>query len=229
MYKNGKNIFFANRSVRSLNFYLNGLRKSEPLTTDGEYKLWQEMQNGSRSAREKLINANRCYVVSVAKRYIPSGAPLEDLIQAGNEGLIKAVDKFDASLGFRLITLATWYIENEVCRTANDYRAHKVLSLDETIKIDGKKETTRLSFLSSTPSQSADWNLRYTEALNSLKECADKRIGGLAHLIDALHQMCLEGYSISDFARRYHLNKYQLNCLLDIIREEAGISLGTAA
>ena len=107
MYRNGKNITFIDRSVECVNLYLHNIRKAKPLTNEAEYEFWLSMQQGSSSAREQLIFANLPYVVSVAKKYLPSGAALEDLIQAGNEGLVRAVDKFDASLGYRLISFAT--------------------------------------------------------------------------------------------------------------------------
>ena len=57
MYRNGKNFSFTDRSVDSVNLFLSSIRQSEPLTTEAEYDLWYRMQNGSKSAREKLIFA----------------------------------------------------------------------------------------------------------------------------------------------------------------------------
>ena len=160
MYINGKNITFIDRKTLSLNHYLNTISHSNPLTTDQEYDLWILMQQGSSSAREQLISANLRYVVTIAKKYIYSKTPLEDLIQAGNEGLVRAVDKFDGSLGFRLISYATWYIEKEVRRAAYDYIRHDFTSLDEPINAEESDTKKRIDYLECLPCQSTDWNLR---------------------------------------------------------------------
>ncbi len=219
MYRNGKNITFIDRSVECVNLYLHNIRKAKPLTNEAEYELWLSMQQGSSSAREQLIFANLPYVVSVAKKYLPSGAALEDLIQAGNEGLVRAVDKFDASLGYRLISFATWFIENEVHKAAYEYIRHDADSLDESITED-KDDEARSNFVKAHPSQSADWNLRYRDALQALKQRLEKRQFGLGRLVGELHQMLLDGYTTSDFARKHRLNERQMNHLFTLIREE---------
>ena len=197
MYRNGKNITFIDRSVECVNLYLHNIRKAKPLTNEAEYELWLSMQQGSSSAREQLIFANLPYVVSVAKKYLPSGAALEDLIQAGNEGLVRAVDKFDASLGYRLISFATWFIENEVRKAAYDYIRHSHSSLDEPLYADDKDGETHADYLEARPCQSTDWNLRYRDALEALKRRAEDRQYGLSHLTAELHQMLLDGYTTS--------------------------------
>ena len=229
MYRNGKNITFTDRSVDSVNHFLSNIRQSEPLTTEAEYDLWCRMRHGSKSAREQLIFANLRYVVSVAKKYLASKAPFEDLIQAGCEGLVRAVNNFDASLGFRLISYATWSIENEVRKAAYDYIRHDHSSLDAPLYEDDKEGETLVDRLVAKPYQSADWNLRYRDALESLKRQAEERQYGLGHLTAELHQMLLDGYTTSDFARRHRLSEQQMTRLLTTLREEAGLSLRDAA
>ena len=124
MQQDKKTITFTDRRVDSVKCFLREIKKSEPLTNEEEHDLWQRMQQGSLQAREQLINANLPYVVTVAKKYAGTKTPFEDLIQAGCEGVVRAADKFDASLGFRFITFATWHIENEVQKAANDYKRH---------------------------------------------------------------------------------------------------------
>ena len=229
MYQNGINITIIDRSVDSVNLYFHAIRKAKSLSNEEEYNLWLSMQKGSSSAREQLIFANLPYVISVAKKYLPSGAALEDLIQAGNEGLILAVDKFDASLGFRLISFATWFIENEVRKAAYGYIRHNVDSLDVSIHADDNDGETLSNRVKAHPSQSADWNLRYRDALQGLKERLDKRMFGLGRLTGKLHQMLLDGYTTSDFARKHRLSERQMNRLLTLIREEADPLLKMAA
>lgn len=72
------------------------------------------------SSRQQLIEANLRLVVSIARRYTHSGIPITDLIQEGNLGLIKAVEKFDPSKGFRLSTYATWWIRQAITKAVSD-------------------------------------------------------------------------------------------------------------
>ena len=118
MYQNGKNISFTDRSNSSVDMFLRDIRKSEPLSSAEEHELWRLMRQGCQRARSKFIYANLRYVVSVAKRYLASGTAFEDLIMAGSLGITKAADMFDASLGYRFISFATWYIECEIRKTA---------------------------------------------------------------------------------------------------------------
>ena len=228
MYINGRNISFTDRSVRSVDLFLSDIKPSEPLTTQQEYNLWVLMRQGNRSAREQLIKANLRFVVSVAKCYLPSGTPFEDLIQAGCEGLVRAVDKFDASLGFRLISFATWFVKNEVSKAAYDYMGHHVESLDEPY-FDNDDNETYADYLRCSPCQSTDWNLRYREALETLKRQAEERQYGLGKLTAELHQMLLKGYTTADFARRHHLNEQKMLHILSILREVARSLLRIAA
>ena len=222
-----KQIIFTNHSDKNFEIFLDSIRHEKPLTTEKEYDLWTRMRNGSTRAREQLIYANLLYVVSVAKSFQWSGVPLMDLIQAGCEGMVKAVDKFDASLGFRLISYATWYVENEVRNAASDYLRHKHESLDEPRDADKDDGETRGDYLPNWSCQSTDWNIRYLEALNDLKRRVEERQSGLGHLVGHLHQMLLEGHTTSEFARRHHLNEKQMTRLFTVLREEASLSRAT--
>ena len=221
MYQNGKNVIIIDRNVNSVDVILRDIRKTHPLTTQEEQQLWHHMQQGSQRARARLIESNMRYVVNVAKRYLPSGVALEDLIQAGCEGLTKAADKFDGSLGYRFISFATWHVENEIRKAAYDYIRHNHTSLDTPVDADNGRGATRMEFLADGRSMSPDWNLRYTEALDSLAARADKHLSGAGHLVTALYQMLQKGYSTSDFARSYHLNEHQMSHLFSIMRQSS--------
>jgi RNA polymerase sigma factor (sigma-70 family) len=220
MYKNGKNIIIIDRNVNCVDALLNDVRKTKPLSSEKESQLWEQMQQGSQRARARLIESNMRYAVSVAKRYLPSGAALEDLILAGCEGLTLAADKFNGSLGFRFISFATWYVENEIRKTARDYIKHNHSSLDELVDAEDESGAARIDFLPSNRNLSPDWDIRYAEALRSLAVRAENRQPGAGHLVVALHQMAQEGYSTYDFARRYNLDEQQMSRLLDIISQE---------
>ena len=167
--------------------------------------------------------------MSIAKKYMPSRARLEDLFQAGCEGLVIAAHKYDASLGCRFISYATWYVENEVRKAAYNYIKHDIVSLDEPINAEEADGDTYLDRLTARPCQSTDWNLRYREALEDLKRRADERQFGLGRLTDELHQILLDGLSTKDFARKHHFGEKQMTRLLNILREEAEQALRLAA
>jgi RNA polymerase primary sigma factor len=100
--------------------YLREIGKVRLLTAAQEVELAQAMEAGSQEARRHLMEANLRLVVSIAKKYANRGLPLLDLIQEGNLGLIRAVDKFDYRRGFKFSTYATWWIRQAVQRAIAD-------------------------------------------------------------------------------------------------------------
>jgi RNA polymerase primary sigma factor len=102
---------------------LNAQKKLDKLNGSSSYKKRAELQGhveDGRGAREHLIKANTRLVVSIAKKYIGRGVPFLDLIQEGNLGLMKAVEKFEYRRGFRFSTYATWWIRQAVARALAD-------------------------------------------------------------------------------------------------------------
>lgn len=100
--------------------HLREIGKIPLLSTEEELELAEKTVNGDEEAREKLIVANMRLVVSIAKHYVGRGMPLLDLIQEGYSGLIKAVEKFDYTKGYKFSTYATWWIRQSITRSIAD-------------------------------------------------------------------------------------------------------------
>ena len=100
--------------------YLKEMGKISLLTADQEVEIASRIASGDESAREKLAEANLRLVVSIAKRYVGRGMLFLDLIQEGNLGLIKAVEKFDYTKGYKFSTYATWWIRQAITRAIAD-------------------------------------------------------------------------------------------------------------
>ena len=104
----------TNRESAALDKYLQEIGREDLITVDEEVELAQRIKQGDEVARNKLIQANLRFVVSVAKQYQNQGLPLPDLINVGNIGLIKAAEKFDETRGFKFISYAVWWIRQSI-------------------------------------------------------------------------------------------------------------------
>ena len=104
----------------SVKMYLKEIGKVDLLSSEEEIELAKRIVEGDESAKKRLISANLRLVVSIAKHYVGRGMQFLDLIQEGNMGLIKAVEKFDHSKGFKFSTYATWWIRQAITRAIAD-------------------------------------------------------------------------------------------------------------
>ena len=121
--------------------YLKEIGKVPLLTADEEIILAKRMEAGEEAAKKKLAEANLRLVVSIAKRYVGRGMQFLDLIQEGNLGLIKAVEKFDYRKGYKFSTYATWWIRQAITRAIADQArtiripVHMVETINKLIKV----------------------------------------------------------------------------------------------
>ncbi|WP_315451989.1 RNA polymerase sigma factor RpoD [uncultured Selenomonas sp.] len=121
--------------------YLKEIGRVPLLTAEEEVELAQRMEAGDESARHRLEEANLRLVVSIAKRYVGRGMLFLDLIQEGNLGLLKAVEKFDYSKGYKFSTYATWWIRQAITRAIADQArtiripVHMVETINKYIRI----------------------------------------------------------------------------------------------
>ncbi len=121
--------------------YLKEIGKVPLLTADEEVELAKRMADGDEEAKKRLAEANLRLVVSIAKRYVGRGMLFLDLIQEGNLGLIKAVEKFDYQKGFKFSTYATWWIRQAITRAIADQArtiripVHMVETINKLVRV----------------------------------------------------------------------------------------------
>lgn len=121
--------------------YLKEIGKVPLLTAEEEIELAQKMEIGDQEAKKRLAEANLRLVVSIAKRYVGRGMLFLDLIQEGNLGLIKAVEKFDYRKGYKFSTYATWWIRQAITRAIADQArtiripVHMVETINKLIRV----------------------------------------------------------------------------------------------
>jgi RNA polymerase primary sigma factor len=170
--------------------YLRSMGGHRQLTREEEYELSRRAKKGDESARQTLAVSNLPFVVAVARKFASRGARLDDLIQEGNVGLMKAIEHFDAKKNVRFATYAVWWIRAYITRYLKDNRSHvrggeherasmSDLSLDMPVEDDS--ETTyveRIEDVGPTPDTTylrLEQDERVSEALLRVK----KRIGDL--------------------------------------------------
>jgi len=124
--------------------YLKDVRNIPLLTAQEEKDLARKIRKGDKQAREKMIKSNLRLVISIAKRYVNLGVALSDLIEEGNIGLMKSVEKFDPDRGFRFSTYSAWWIKQGISRAIIDqgkmirvpvYMNEEILKYKKTVEL----------------------------------------------------------------------------------------------
>lgn len=154
--------------------YLKEIGRVSLLTADQEVMLALQIEKGDKKAKQKLAEANLRLVVSIAKRYVGRGMSFLDLIQEGNMGLMKAVEKFDYRKGFKFSTYATWWIRQAITRAIADQArtiripVHMVETINKLIRI----QRQQLQDLGRNPTPGeigAEMNMPTSKVRNILK------------------------------------------------------------
>lgn len=139
--------------LEGLSSYLRGLGGHKQLTREEEYELSRLAKKGDESARRKLAVSNLPFVVAVAKKFANRGARLDDLVQEGNVGLMKAIEHFDPKKNVRFATYAVWWIRAYITRYLKDNRSqvrggeHERLTMSDfslDTPLDDETDTTYL-------------------------------------------------------------------------------------
>ncbi len=162
----------------SVNCYIKSIPRDALLTKEEEIHLANVMRNGSdrekREARERFITANLPLVVFIAKRYMRDGVCFGDIVQQGNLGLIRAVDKFDPDKGYRFSTYATSWIRQFILRTLQDLSKPLHVPDEIAVKISALRTLTEESWMHNHRSLTVD---EITEKLSVTREVALAIIG----------------------------------------------------
>ena len=124
---------FTHRQTRSVSLYINEMQKTDVMSADEEYEVACKAFEGDEEARDKLVKANLRFVFTVAKMYSQDPETFNDLVSAGNIGLIDSAKKFDPHKGFKFISYAVWHIRKEMIEhLSKNYR---------TIRIPGNRNS----------------------------------------------------------------------------------------
>ena len=111
----------TDRNSGTLDKYLSDIAKESLLTTEEEVELAQRIKAGDQAALDRLVRSNLRFVVSVAKQYQNQGLSLQDLINEGNLGLVKAAQRFDETRGFKFISYAVWWIRQSILQAVAEH------------------------------------------------------------------------------------------------------------
>ncbi len=154
--------------------YLKEIGKVDLLSTEEELALAEKMANGDESAKQKLVESNLRLVVSIAKRYVGRGMFFLDLIQEGNLGLMKAVEKFDYTKGYKFSTYATWWIRQAITRAIADQArtiripVHMVETINKVLRVS-RQLLQELGHEASTEEIAAKMNMSVEKVRDIMK------------------------------------------------------------
>lgn len=161
----------------SVKIYLKDIGRVPLLTGEQEVELAKRMEEGDEEAKKALSEANLRLVVSIAKRYVGRGMQFLDLIQEGNLGLMKAVEKFDYTKGYKFSTYATWWIRQAITRAiADQARTIRIpVHMVETINKQGRATRTLLQRLGREPSaeeiaEYLDWSVEKVREIQKIAQ-----------------------------------------------------------
>ncbi len=153
-------IMYARKNLDSTQLYLNQIGKSPLLTAKEEVYYSRLQKKGDESARKRMIESNLRLVVKIARRYLNRGLPLLDLIEEGNLGLIRAVEKFDPEKGFRFSTYATYWIkqfaERAIMNQSRTIRLPIHVVKELNVYLRASRELTNSQEHEPTPQEIAD-------------------------------------------------------------------------
>lgn len=200
--------------VKIINNYFKDVKKYDLLSVEEEIEICNRIKNGDKKAAEILINANLKFVVSIAKLYQGCGLPLEDLISEGNVGLMKAVGKFDNTIGVKFTSYAVWWIRQSILFSLGENARTIRLPFNIINKLNElKKELVKNS-------DEID-----EDVLNELNRFNNLKCSSINEVInedgDEVHNLISEDDDslAMDFDTKFNLNKTVVSRVLSILSE----------
>ncbi|MDR2543083.1 MAG: RNA polymerase sigma factor RpoD/SigA, partial [Treponema sp.] len=179
----------AAKTTRSnLSLYFNEINRIPMLSREQEKETARLAAEGNKISRERLINANLRFVVSVAKKYQGLGLPLDDLISEGNVGLLNAVDRFDVNKGYHFISYAVWWIRQAIMSAL--YEKARMIRLpvnraSELVKIEKARKIINSEYSSQ-------------DEINEIAKILDMEKGRVSDLINISREMLSLDNPVSD-------------------------------
>jgi RNA polymerase primary sigma factor len=215
----------TNRDSASLDKYLQDIGKEELITIEEEVELAQRIRKGDKSALEKLTRANLRFVVSVAKQYQNQGLSLQDLINEGNLGLIKAAEKFDETRGFKFISYAVWWIRQSILQALAEQARIVRLPLNQVGSLN-KLSKAFYAFEQANERQPSDEELATitdvpTEKVKDALAASGKQVSMDAPFLDG------EGNSLIDVLPDKNATEVDKELMEESLRKEVDRSLST--
>jgi RNA polymerase primary sigma factor len=214
----------------SIKAYLKDIRPIPLLTSEEEIDLSRKVQKGDKGARDHMIRANLRLVISIAKRYMNLGVPLGDLIEEGNIGLMRGVEKFDPTRGYRFSTYAAWWVKQGISRAIIDqgrlirvpvYMNEEILKYKKTVEklIHKLRRKPRFSEIAKRMKTTVD---RVRELENSIARMSslDAPIGeeGDGQVMDMIEDESVAG---SDSELENFLTRERIVRLLDMLGKDS--------
>ncbi|MDD2537305.1 MAG: sigma-70 family RNA polymerase sigma factor [Candidatus Absconditabacteria bacterium] len=146
LYGKGENPVGENQHKDFIKLYFNDISKIPLLTADEEKEVARKIKKGDEAAKQRLVESNLRLVISIAKRYFGGRLSFADLIQEGNIGLIKAIEKFDPDKEFKFSTYATWWIKQSITKAIADMSKHVRIPVHLIDEINSYNKTYQLLF-----------------------------------------------------------------------------------
>lgn len=219
--------------IDAFRIYLNEISGIPVLTKDEEVDLSKKILQNDNEAKEMMIRSNLKLVISIAKRYSNRGLPITDLVEEGNIGLLRAVEKFDYTKGFKFSTYATWWIRQAIeraitnqCRTVRipvhmSENIKRVLRVQSDFQNKEGREPTQLELATACNLTLAALKKVFDafQQDTSLDTPVGEGEGGTFHEIIADENDCIDPYKFVEFASFKTLMHKWLDCLNNVERE----------
>jgi RNA polymerase primary sigma factor len=209
--------------VDTVKTYLQEIGRAPLLRRREEIELAKRIEHGDREAREKFIAANLRLVVSIAKKYAHHNMPLLDLIQEGNLGLMRAVDKFDYTRGFKFSTYATWWIRQAITRAAAD-QSNTIRIPIHILEMALKMDRNRRAYIQKHGERPDD------ETLAKLMDITEEKVTLLQTLaqypLSLEHPVSEEGEDLlGDFVQDPQANSPIFDALQELLKDELKLAI----